>query len=119
MLGHSITRIAGWDTHGLPVEIEAEEKLGISGKPEIEKMGIARFNEVCKESVFTYKEEWEAPQRADRVLARLLPTLRHLPHGVHRVGLVDSEGAGESRPPVPRLQVGPVLPSMWHSVVLA
>ncbi len=59
MLGRSVTRIAGWDTHGLPVEIEAEAKLGISGKPEIEAMGIERFNQVCRESVFTYKEEWE------------------------------------------------------------
>ena len=59
MKGLSVTRIAGWDTHGLPVEIEAERKLGISGKPEIEKLGIARFNEVCKASVFTYKEDWE------------------------------------------------------------
>jgi isoleucyl-tRNA synthetase len=59
MCGHRVTRIAGWDTHGLPVEIEAEQKLGISGKPEIEAFGIARFNEVCRESVFTYKEEWE------------------------------------------------------------
>ena len=57
--GHSVTRIAGWDTHGLPVEIEAEKKLGISGKPEIEALGIARFNEVCRDSVFTYKEDWE------------------------------------------------------------
>ena len=60
MLGHQVTRIAGWDTHGLPVEIEAEKRLGISGKPEILDTGIARFNQVCKESVFTYKEEWEA-----------------------------------------------------------
>ena len=59
MRGHRVTRIAGWDTHGLPVEIEAERKLGISGKPEIEELGIARFNEVCRDSVFTYKEEWE------------------------------------------------------------
>ncbi len=59
MKGRSVTRIAGWDTHGLPVEIEAEKKLGISGKPEIEALGIARFNEVCRDSVFTYKEEWE------------------------------------------------------------
>ncbi len=59
MLGRSVTRIAGWDTHGLPVEIEAEKKLGISGKPEIEKLGIARFNQVCRDSVFTYKEDWE------------------------------------------------------------
>ena len=57
--GHQVTRIAGWDTHGLPVEIEAEKKLGISGKPEIEALGMERFNEVCRESVFTYKEEWE------------------------------------------------------------
>ncbi|MEX0856172.1 MAG: isoleucine--tRNA ligase [Gemmatimonadota bacterium] len=59
MQGRSVTRIAGWDTHGLPVEIEAERKLGISGKPEIEKVGIAKFNEVCRDSVFTYTEEWE------------------------------------------------------------
>ena len=65
MKGHDVTRIAGWDTHGLPVEIEAERKLGISGKPEIEKLGIARFNEVCKASVFTYKEDWE--QLSERI----------------------------------------------------
>ncbi len=59
MKGRSVTRIAGWDTHGLPVEIEAERKLGISGKPEIEALGIARFNEACRDSVFTYKEDWE------------------------------------------------------------
>lgn len=59
MKGRHVTRIAGWDTHGLPVEIEAEKKLGISGKPEIEAVGIARFNQVCKDSVFTYKEDWE------------------------------------------------------------
>lgn len=59
MQGRSVTRIAGWDTHGLPVEIEAEKRLGISGKPEIEAVGIERFNTVCRDSVFTYKEEWE------------------------------------------------------------
>jgi isoleucyl-tRNA synthetase len=59
MQGRHVPRIAGWDTHGLPVEIEAEKRLGISGKPEIEKVGIARFNEVCRESVLTYTEEWE------------------------------------------------------------
>jgi isoleucyl-tRNA synthetase len=65
MQGRSVTRIAGWDTHGLPVEIEAEKKLGISGKPEIEELGIAEFNQVCKDSVFTYKEEWE--QLSERI----------------------------------------------------
>jgi isoleucyl-tRNA synthetase len=59
MRGRHVTRIAGWDTHGLPVEIEAEKRLGISGKREIERLGVARFNEACRESVFTYKEDWE------------------------------------------------------------
>jgi isoleucyl-tRNA synthetase len=59
MEGRQVTRIAGWDTHGLPVEIEAERKLGISGKPEIEALGIEAFNQTCRDSVFTYKEEWE------------------------------------------------------------
>ena len=60
MEGRSVTRIAGWDTHGLPVEIEAEKRLGISGKPEIEALGIAEFNAACRDSVFTYKQEWES-----------------------------------------------------------
>jgi isoleucyl-tRNA synthetase len=59
MQGRWVPRMAGWDTHGLPVEIEAEKKLGISGKREIEALGIARFNEVCRESVLTYTDEWE------------------------------------------------------------
>jgi isoleucyl-tRNA synthetase len=59
MQGRYVRRMAGWDTHGLPVEIEAERRLGISGKPEIEAVGIERFNEVCRESVLQYTEEWE------------------------------------------------------------
>jgi isoleucyl-tRNA synthetase len=59
MRGCHVTRIAGWDTHGLPVEIEAEKRLGISGKRDIEDVGVAKFNLVCRESVFTYKEDWE------------------------------------------------------------
>ena len=59
MKGKHVTRIAGWDTHGLPVEIEAEKRLGISGKRQIEEVGVAKFNEVCRDSVFTYKEDWE------------------------------------------------------------
>src|SRR5262245_29311967 len=48
MKGRHVTRIAGWDTHGLPVEIEAEKRLGISGKREIEQLGVARFNELFR-----------------------------------------------------------------------
>ncbi len=53
-------RIAGWDTHGLPVELEVEKKLGFSGKAQIEEYGVDRFNARCRESVFGYLEEWEA-----------------------------------------------------------
>ena len=60
MLGHAVTRIAGWDTHGLPVEIEVEKALNISGKREIEAYGVERFNALCRESVFKYKTDWEA-----------------------------------------------------------
>ncbi|MDP2498343.1 MAG: isoleucine--tRNA ligase [Candidatus Palauibacterales bacterium] len=59
MRGRHVTRIAGWDTHGLPVEVEAEKELGISGKPEIEEIGIERFVQTCRENLFTYQEEWE------------------------------------------------------------
>ncbi len=59
MLGRSVTRIAGWDTHGLPVEIEVEKELNISSKPEIESYGVAAFNAKCKESVFRYKSDWQ------------------------------------------------------------
>ncbi len=59
MRGERVMRKAGWDTHGLPVELQVEKELGISGKPEIEELGIRRFNEACRDSVFTFKEEWE------------------------------------------------------------
>ena len=59
MKGFYVGRRAGWDTHGLPVEIEVEKELGISGKDKIEAFGIEKFNQKCKESVFRYKEEWE------------------------------------------------------------
>ncbi|HHW70748.1 MAG TPA: class I tRNA ligase family protein, partial [Clostridiales bacterium] len=59
MKGYKVLRKAGWDTHGLPVELEVEKKLGISGKPQIEEYGVEKFIKKCKESVFTYKKEWE------------------------------------------------------------
>ena len=59
MKGAHITRKAGWDTHGLPVEIEVEKALGISGKRDIEAIGVAEFNRLCRESVFTYRGDWE------------------------------------------------------------
>ena len=59
MKGCKIIRKAGWDTHGLPVELEVEKKLGIDGKDQIEKYGLAPFIQECKESVWKYKSMWE------------------------------------------------------------
>ncbi len=65
MKGEHCLRKAGWDTHGLPVELEVEKTLGIDGKKEIEKYGIEPFIKKCKESVWKYKTEWE--KMSDRV----------------------------------------------------
>ena len=65
MKGYQVFRKAGWDTHGLPVELEVEKALGINGKPQIESYGIEPFIKKCKESVWKYKTEWE--QMSDRV----------------------------------------------------
>jgi isoleucyl-tRNA synthetase len=65
MKGYHVLRKAGWDTHGLPVELEVEKQLGISGKPQIEDFGIEPFIERCKESVWKYQGEWE--KMSDRV----------------------------------------------------
>jgi isoleucyl-tRNA synthetase len=58
MCGFRVPRKAGWDCHGLPVELEVEKQLGISSKQEIEEFGIAEFNQRCRTSVFEYVEEW-------------------------------------------------------------
>jgi isoleucyl-tRNA synthetase len=58
MRGYLVERKGGWDCHGLPVEIAVEQELGISSKAEIEQYGIREFNERCRESVFSYLEEW-------------------------------------------------------------
>lgn len=59
MRGFSVRRKAGWDTHGLPVELQVEKALGLKSKKEIEGYGVAEFNKQCKESVWQYKDEWE------------------------------------------------------------
>ncbi|MCR5047972.1 MAG: isoleucine--tRNA ligase [Saccharofermentans sp.] len=65
MKGEAVSFKAGWDTHGLPVELEVEKSLGINGKPQIENYGVEPFIKKCKESVWTYKDQWE--HMSDRV----------------------------------------------------
>lgn len=59
MQGYKVERRFGWDTHGLPAEVEAERQLGISGRPEIEKFGVGKFNDYCRTSVLKYTKDWE------------------------------------------------------------
>lgn len=73
MLGYKVNRKAGWDTHGLPVEIEVEKKLGLHNKQDIESYGVEDFNKKCKESVFEYEKEW-------RTLTRRMGYLIDLDH---------------------------------------
>ena len=73
MLGYKVKRKAGWDTHGLPVEIEVEKKLGLHNKQDIESYGVEDFNKKCKESVFEYEKEW-------RTLTRRMGYLIDLDH---------------------------------------
>jgi isoleucyl-tRNA synthetase len=60
MRGFYVPRKAGWDTHGLPVEIEVEKSQQITAKAQIESLGVARFNELCRESVWKYRSDWES-----------------------------------------------------------
>ena len=60
MKGYYVPRKGGWDTHGLPVELEIEKRLGFTSKGQIEKYGIAKFNALCRESVFSYLKEWDS-----------------------------------------------------------
>ncbi|MEE8471066.1 MAG: isoleucine--tRNA ligase, partial [Dehalococcoidia bacterium] len=65
MKGHYAPRRAGWDTHGLPVELEVERELGLKRKPEIEEYGIAEFNSRCRQNVLKYVKDWE--ELTDRI----------------------------------------------------
>src|SRR3712207_6226945 len=60
MQGYRVERKGGWDTHGLPVEIQVEKELGLQGKSDIERYGVEEFNRLCRESVFRYVEDWRA-----------------------------------------------------------
>ena len=73
MLGYQVKRKAGWDTHGLPVEIEVEKKLDLHNKQDIESYGVEAFNKKCRESVFEYEKEW-------RTLTRRMGYLIDLDH---------------------------------------
>ena len=119
MTGFSVARKAGWDTHGLPVELEVERALKISGKKQIEAFGIAEFNARCKESVNEYIDQWREMSERLGVLARLRPSVPDVRQHVHRVGLVEPQGALGGRPALPGLQGHAVLPALPDHAVVA
>ncbi len=78
MKGYKVPRKAGWDTHGLPVELEVEKMLGLDGKDQIEAYGLIPFIDKCKESVWKYKGMWEDFFRYRWLLGRHGTSICHI-----------------------------------------
>ena len=112
-------RKAGWDCHGLPVELEVERELGISSKEEIEEYGIAEFNAKCRESVFRYVEDWSRLIERMRLLDRPRRPLRHDDRRLHRVGLVGAAPDLGRGAPLSGPQGRPLLPALRDRALLA
>ncbi len=112
MQGYHVLRKAGWDTHGLPVEIEVEKRLGISGKQQIEEFGVEEFNRLSRESVWTYKSEWEKLSARIGLLARLQRSVRHLLQRLRRERVVGVGHAARPRAALSRAQDPAVLPAL-------
>ena len=119
MRGYYVARRAGWDTHGLPVEVEVEKQLGITGKRQIEdEVGIAEFTRLCRESVLDYVDEWHAADRRGSATGSTStpPTGRFDPTYIesvwwHLQHLFDQGLLYED------LKVVPVLPALRHGAV--
>ena len=110
MRGYHVPRKAGWDCHGLPVELEVEKELGISSKAEIEDYGIAEFNARCRESVFRYVEDWNRLTERIGFWIDLDDPYVTLDQRLHRVGLVGAAADLGRRPPVQGHKVVPYCP---------
>ena len=89
MKGYNVPRKAGWDTHGLPVELEVEKELGIDGKEQIEEYGVEPFIKLCKENVWKYKG-MGGFLLDDRLLGRYGRPLRNILQRLYRVRMVGS-----------------------------
>ena len=101
MRGHLVHRKAGWDCHGLPVELEIERELGIKSKDDIERFGIAEFNAQVPLVGAHLHRRVEQADRADRLLDRHRPGLLHARQRLHRVGLVGAQRGVEEGPALP------------------
>ena len=111
MRGYRCDRKAGWDTHGLPVEVEVCKELGIHAKEEIERYGVEPFIRLCQQSVFRYMQQWEQLTERLGFWIRSGRGLRHLSSELCGERLVGAENALRSRAALPgaqdRVVVGP------------
>ena len=119
MRGHFVPRKAGWDCHGLPVELEVEKELGFEHKNDIEAYGVDKFNAKCRESVLRYIDEWNALTERIGFWIDTGRRLLHARERVRGVGLVVAQaGVGEG-PPDRGPQGRAVLHPLRHRAVVA
>ena len=115
MKGYMVPRKAGWDTHGLPVELEVEKKLGLDGKEQIEEYGMEPFIQQCKESVWKYKGMWEDFSSTVGFWADMEHPYVTYDNNFHRVRVVGTERDLGKRSSLQRLQDRSLLPALWNS----
>ncbi len=118
MKGFHVTRKAGWDTHGLPVEIEVEKQLGISGKQDIERIGVEKFNALCRESVFKYRADWEKLSERIGYWLDYDRSVRHVLEQLRRERVVGAQDAAREGASLSRPQDPSVLPALRHCAVV-
>ena len=115
MRGYAVPRKAGWDTHGLPVEVEVEKQLGIVNKRQIEdEVGIAEFTRLCRESVRNYVGEWKTLTDRIGYWIDIDERLLDLRSRLRRVGVVEPQEPLGPGPPLRGHQGRPVLPALRH-----
>ena len=120
MRGYHVARKGGWDMpRPARRDRRSRRQLGLKCKTEIEAYGIEEFNQQCRESVFTYLEDWNRADRAHRLLARPRRRLPHARPDLRRVGLVGAEADLRQGPALRGPQGRPVLPALRHGAVLA
>ncbi len=110
MKGRKVNRVFGWDTHGLPAELEAQKELGIDSVDQIEKMGIDKFNDACRASVLKYTQRMAELRASSGPLGRLRARVQDAEHPVHGVGDVGLQAAVREGSGVPGLPRAAVLP---------
>ena len=115
MKGYEVPRKAGWDTHGLPVELEVEKLLGLDGKDQIEKYGMEPFIKKCKESVWKYKGMWKTSPNTVGFWADMDDPYVTYDNNFIESGVVGTQENLGQEAPLQRIQDRAILPSLRNS----